>query len=47
MIAFQQDVNALIDASDDRVFIFRIPNSIEPLLFGKATLQSNSPFLLV
>ena len=44
---FKQDVNALIEPEDDRVFIFRIPDNIEPMLFGKAELQSISPFMLV
>lgn len=47
MMKFKQEVNALIDPSDDRVFIFRIPDNIEPWLFGKAELQSISPFMLV
>ena len=45
MMKFKQEVNALIDPSDDCVFIFRIPDNIEPWLFGKAELQS--PFMLV
>lgn len=47
MMKFKQEVNALIDPSDDCVFIFRIPDNIEPWLFGKAELQSISPFMLV
>ena len=47
MMKFKQEVNALIDPSDDRVFIFRIPDNIEPWLLGKAELQSISPFMLV
>ena len=44
MMKFKQEVNALIDPCDDRVFIFRIPDNVEPMLFGKAQLQSISPF---
>jgi len=47
MMKFKQEVNALIDPSNDCVFIFRIPDNIEPWLFGKAELQSISPFMLV
>lgn len=47
MVKFKQDVNDLIEPTDDRVFIFRIPDNIEPWLFGKAELQSISPFMLV
>ena len=47
MIKFKKEVNALIEPTDDRVFIFRIPDNIEPWLFGKAELQSISPFMLV
>ena len=47
MMKFKQEVNALIEPTDDRVFIFRIPDNIEPWLFGKAELQSISPFMLV
>lgn len=47
MMKFKQEVNALIEPSDDRVFIFRIPDNVEPMLFGKAQLQSISPFMLV
>ena len=47
MVKFKQDVNDLIEPTDNRVFIFRIPDNIEPWLFGKAELQSISPFMLV
>lgn len=47
MVKFKQDINDLIEPTDDRVFIFRIPDNIEPWLFGKAELQSISPFMLV
>ncbi|WP_311418651.1 CRISPR-associated endonuclease Cas2 [Haemophilus parahaemolyticus] len=47
MVKFKQDVSDLIEPTDDRVFIFRIPDNIEPWLFGKAELQSISPFMLV
>ena len=47
MMKFKQEVNALIDPCDDRVFIFRILDNVEPMLFGKAQLQSISPFMLV
>ena len=44
---FKSEVNNLIEPFDDRVFIFRIPDNVEPMLFGKAELQSISPFMLV
>jgi len=47
MSKFKSEVNNLIEPFDDRVFIFRIPDNVEPMLFGKAELQSISPFMLV
>ena len=47
MSKFKSEVNNLIEPFDDRVFIFRIPDTVEPMLFGKAELQSISPFMLV
>ena len=47
MSKFESEVNNLIEPFDDRVFIFRIPDNVEPMLFGKAELQSISPFMLV
>ena len=47
MERFKQEVNELIEPLEDRVFIFRIPDNVEPQLFVKATLQSISPFLLI
>ena len=47
MSKFKSEVNNLIEPLDDRVFIFRIPDNVEPMLFGKAELQSISPFMLV
>ena len=47
MERFKQEVNELIEPLEDRVFIFRIPDNVEPQLFGKATLQSISLFLLI
>lgn len=45
--AFQQEMKSLLNLEEDRLFIFQIPNHIEPMLFGKAKLQSISPFMLV
>ena len=47
MSKFKSEVNNLIEPFDDRVFIFRIPDNVELMLFGKAELQSISPFMLV
>lgn len=47
MSKFKSEVNNLIEPFDDRIFIFRIPDNVEPMLFGKAELQSISPFMLV
>ena len=47
MAKFKQEISALIEACDDRLFIFRIPDNLEPMLFGKAELQSISPFMLI
>ena len=47
MSKFKSEVNNLIEPFDDRVFIFRVPDNVEPMLFGKAELQSISPFMLV
>ena len=47
MSKFKSEVNNLIEPFDDRVFIFRIPDNVEPMLFGKAELQSVSAFMLV
>ena len=47
MSKFKSEVNNLIEPFDDRVFIFRIPDNVEPMLFGKAELHSISPFMLV
>ena len=47
MSKFKSEVNNLIEPFDDLVFIFRIPDNVEPMLFGKAELQSISPFMLV
>lgn len=47
MSKFKSEVNNLIEPFDDCVFIFRIPDNVEPMLFGKAELQSISPFMLV
>ncbi|MGC7559419.1 CRISPR-associated endonuclease Cas2 [Pasteurella sp. PK-2025] len=44
---FKTDMDEIIDITEDRVFIFQISPHAEPLLFGKAKLQSISPFLIV
>ncbi|MDP8033569.1 CRISPR-associated endonuclease Cas2 [Pasteurella atlantica] len=47
LITFKQELVELLDLDEDRIFIFQIPLSTKPLLFGKAELQSISPFLIV
>ncbi|MBS6022220.1 MAG: CRISPR-associated endonuclease Cas2 [Haemophilus haemolyticus] len=47
MSKFKSEVNNLIEPFDDRIFIFRVSDNVEPMLFGKAELQSISPFMLV
>lgn len=46
-IRFRQEISEIIDKVDDRVVIFQLHSDTEPILFGKAFLQSSQPFLLV
>lgn len=47
LIRFQQEIGELINKVEDRIVIFQIYSDTEPMLFGKAFLQSTQPFLLV
>lgn len=47
LIVFKEELNSIIDITEDRIFIFQIPANTQPQLFGKAKLQSISPFLIV
>ncbi|HDR1287290.1 TPA: CRISPR-associated endonuclease Cas2 [Pasteurella multocida] len=44
---FKADMDRIIEITEDRVFIFQISPCAEPMLFGKARLQSTSPFLII
>ncbi|HDR0996706.1 CRISPR-associated endonuclease Cas2 [Pasteurella multocida] len=44
---FKTDIREIIDIAEDRVFIFQISPQAEPMLFGKAKLQSISPLLII
>ncbi|PJG82412.1 CRISPR-associated endonuclease Cas2 [Caviibacterium pharyngocola] len=44
---FRVEITALMECFEDRLFIFQLHNDTEPMLFGKAHLQSTQPFLLV
>lgn len=44
---FKENLTAMIDNTEDRVFIYQLHQDTEPELFGKAHLQSTQPFLLV
>ncbi|HDR0612647.1 CRISPR-associated endonuclease Cas2 [Pasteurella multocida] len=44
---FKVDIREIIDMTEDRVFIFQISPQEKPMLFGKAKLQSISPFLII
>lgn len=47
LLELKKAVSAIMDSHEDRVFIFQLFNDTEPLLFGKAKLQSTRPFLFV
>ncbi|MGY4676968.1 CRISPR-associated endonuclease Cas2 [Pasteurella sp. P03HT] len=47
LTVFKSDIKEIIDITEDRVFIFQINPQTEPMLFGKAKLQSISPFLII
>lgn len=44
---FKQEISEIMEKDEDRVMIFQLHSDTEPLLFGKAKLQSIQPFLLV
>ena len=46
-LKLKENLTALMDNIEDRVFIFQLHSDTEPQLFGKAKLQSTQPFLLV
>ncbi|WP_314868036.1 CRISPR-associated endonuclease Cas2 [Aggregatibacter kilianii] len=46
-LKLQENLTALMDNIEDRVFIFQLHSNTEPQLFGTAKLQSTQPFLLV
>ncbi|QTM01028.1 CRISPR-associated endonuclease Cas2 [Mannheimia sp. ZY171111] len=43
----RNSVSEIMQHDEDRIFIFQLFNNTEPLLFGKAKLQSTQPFLLI
>lgn len=47
LVKFKANLTALMDNSEDRVFIYQLHQDTEPELFGKAHLQSTQPFLLI
>lgn len=47
LLELKKAVTEIMDGCEDRLFIFQLFNDTEPLLFGKAKLQSTQPFLLV
>ena len=47
LLKFKQNLTELMEASEDRIYIFQLNGNTEPMLFGKAKLQSSQPFLLV
>ena len=44
---FKDELTALMDNIEDRIFIYQLHQDTTPELFGKARLQSIQPFLLV
>ncbi len=46
-VKLKANVTALMDNTEDRIFIYQLHKDTEPELFGKAHLQSTQPFLLV
>ena len=47
LLKLKENLTALMDNIEDRVFIFQLNSDTEPQLFGKAKLQSTQPFLLI
>lgn len=47
LVHFKQEISEIMEKDEDRVMIFQLHSDTEPLLFGKAKLQSIQPFLLV
>lgn len=44
---FKQEIRDIMETNEDRLLIFQLHSDPQPLLFGKAKLQSIQPFLLV
>lgn len=47
LLKLKENLTALMDNFEDRIFIFQLYSDTKPFLFGKAKLQSTQPFLLV
>ncbi|WP_044469486.1 CRISPR-associated endonuclease Cas2 [Mannheimia massilioguelmaensis] len=43
----RNEISEIMENEEDRLFIFQLFDNTEPLLFGKAMLQSTQPFMLV
>ena len=41
------ELKTIIEIQEDCILVFQISSSVKPLLFGKAKLQSVTPFLIV
>ncbi|OAQ15400.1 CRISPR-associated protein Cas2 [Bibersteinia trehalosi Y31] len=47
LIRFKAEIGEIMEKNEDRLMIFQLQRDAEPLLFGKAKLQSIQPFMLV
>ncbi|MFC0322783.1 CRISPR-associated endonuclease Cas2 [Gallibacterium melopsittaci] len=47
LIHFKQEVRKLMQLDEDRLFIFQLHTNTNPMLYGKAHIQSTEPFLLI
>ncbi|TCP13233.1 CRISPR-associated protein Cas2 [Bisgaardia hudsonensis] len=43
----KENITALIEEADDKIFIFQLNKDTTPILYGKAKLQSTQPFLII